>query len=116
MSDFEKLLGDLRRMASSAEHWSKRVGDPGSPVRMQYRDDAAALRRALEILEKMKAGGLEDMAAAHDAEESAQKGEPSPWRTDLKRDFIREHGLPAWNDWRDERIAAMRAAVEALLA
>ena len=48
---------------------------------------------------------LELMARAHDAEESAQRGEPSPWRNDI---------AGADPDFHDERIAAMRCAVAAL--
>lgn len=46
------------------------------------------------------------MAKAHDLEEAAQKGEPSPWREDFDRD----------PEWEAERVAAMRAAVEAMPA
>lgn len=42
------------------------------------------------------------MAKAHDREESAQKGEPSPWREDFDRD----------PDWEQERFLAMREAFD----
>ncbi len=49
---------------------------------------------------------LEVMAMAHDAEEAAQKGEPSPWRPDLGAD--QDH------EWRAERRAAMLCALQAV--
>jgi hypothetical protein len=45
------------------------------------------------------------MVEAHDAEEAAQKGEPSPWREDL--------GAVDDPAWVSERMTAMRCAVEA---
>lgn len=50
---------------------------------------------------------LELMARAHDEEEAAQKGEPSPWRADLCTG-------PDFPEFRAERLAAMRCAAEAL--
>lgn len=49
---------------------------------------------------------LEAMARAQDTEESAQKGEPSPWRDDLG-------GLDS--EWKSERRVAMQCAVQALV-
>lgn len=51
---------------------------------------------------------LERMCRAHDREDSAQRGEPSLW--DMQADeFVGD-----WAEWREERLAAMRSAVEAL--
>lgn len=52
---------------------------------------------------------LEAMARAHDQEEAAQKGEPSPWEVD---EITRDAGF---EEFRQERLAAMRCAYEALL-
>lgn len=57
----------------------------------------------------LDAEAVEAAARAHDREEAAQKGEPSPWR-DL------DYSLPGDVDWRDERIAAMRVAIAAYLS
>ena len=48
---------------------------------------------------------LELMAARHDAEQSAQMGEPSPWRDDLG-------GQDA--EWKSERRVAMMCALQAV--
>lgn len=49
---------------------------------------------------------LEAMAQAHDAEDAAQRGEPSPWREDLGADQDPE--------WRAERRTAMLCALQAV--
>jgi len=49
---------------------------------------------------------LEVMAMAHDAEEAAQMGEPSPWRPDL--------GVDQDPEWRAERRTAMLCALQAV--
>ena len=49
---------------------------------------------------------LELMAQAHDQEDAAQKGEPSPWRPDLGAD--QDH------EWRAERRDAMLCALKAV--
>lgn len=61
---------------------------------------AAALRELLK-----RSNVLEVMAAAHDAEQSAQMGEPSPWRDDI-----------GGNDpeWKSERRTAMLCALQAV--
>lgn len=53
---------------------------------------------------------LELMCRAHDAEDAAQCGEPSPWEKTL---FDPITGIE-YTDFRGDRIAAMRCAVEAL--
>lgn len=70
--------------------WFDATPKPASPGEREITDDI-----------------LEQMARAHDAEESAQRGEPSPWRDDI-----------AGNDpeFRSERIFAMREAVKVLFA
>jgi hypothetical protein len=53
---------------------------------------------------------LEAMCRAHDAEDAAQKGEPSPW--DLPVETAEDHA--ALMIFRCERLAAMRCAVDAI--
>lgn len=80
----------------------------------------AALKAAAEGRDVIGAGGPMDtiidgqvsdamirrMVEAHDTEEAAQKGEPSPWREDL--------GAVDDPAWVSERMTAMRCAVEAV--
>lgn len=80
----------------------------------------AALKAAAEGRDVIGAGGPMDtiidgqvsdamirrMVEAHDTEEAAQKGEPSPWREDL--------GAVDDPEWVSERMTAMRCAVEAV--
>jgi hypothetical protein len=55
---------------------------------------------------------LEKMCRAHDAEDSAQMGEPSIWAIFDRGDF---DGTPAhWEEYRQERFAAMREALKAV--
>lgn len=49
---------------------------------------------------------IEEMCRGHDAEDAAQKGEPSPWRPDL--------GAYQDHEWRAERRAAMLCALQAV--
>lgn len=59
-------------------------------------------------------GALDVMAQAADAEESAQKGEPDPWRSDLMEQYLSENGEAALEEWMSERRAAMLAALKAV--
>lgn len=58
------------------------------------------------MTEEEEAALIVAMCKAHDREESAQKGEPSPWREDLEKD----------PDWEQERFLAMREAFDAAKA
>lgn len=57
---------------------------------------------------------LEAMARAYDEEDSAQRGEPSPWRSDLVEQYKLQDGELGWETWRQERLACMRAALKAV--
>lgn len=59
---------------------------------------------------KLTNAEVEAMCRAHDAEDAAQKGEPSPWRDD----FVQQAGKKAQKEFRDERIASMREALKAV--
>lgn len=59
-------------------------------------------------------GVILDMVKAHDEEECAQKGEPSPWREDLVRQYITENGQKAHDEWVHDRVVAMRCALRAV--
>jgi hypothetical protein len=63
-------------------------------------ENALAIRHVLRQPEV-----LELMAQAHDAEEAACKGEPSPWREDIA-------GQDA--EWKSERRSAMLCALQAV--
>lgn len=65
------------------------------------------VRDLLERLREPPADMVEAMARAHDKEDAAQRGEPSPW--DFK-------GAEEGDDaaFRDERIASMRQALTAM--
>lgn len=55
---------------------------------------------------------LEAMCRAHDAEESAEMGEPSLWVVYDRGDFVGTG--EQWSTYRAERLACMRAALFAL--
>lgn len=55
---------------------------------------------------------LEAMCVAHDAEESAQMGEPSLWDIQKRGEFAGNED--DWAVFRTDRLAAMKSAVEAL--
>ncbi|MFZ5667984.1 MAG: hypothetical protein ACOY4K_00680 [Pseudomonadota bacterium] len=60
-------------------------------------------RRALSIIPRPDEDEIIlAMCRAHDAEEAAQIGEPSPWREDFDRDL----------DWEQRRFLAMREAYD----
>jgi hypothetical protein len=57
---------------------------------------------------------LEAVARAYDEEDSAQRGEPSPWRADLVESYKQQDGELGWETWRQERLACARAALKAI--
>lgn len=54
---------------------------------------------------------LEAMCRAHDAEDSSHMGEPSLWVVRERGDFSGSE--QDWEEWRAERLAAMRCALQA---
>ena len=58
-----------------------------------------------DLIERVSDAELEAMARAHDKEEAAQMGEPSPW--DI-------HAADLDPEWVDGRRVAMRCALTAL--
>lgn len=111
MTDLDRLLGDFRRIVQSEEVHAARHAMPGSPARNQAIADARTMRQVLSLLEVAGVNPsdetLERMARAHDQEDAAQRGEPTPWNTT----DVAEEGD---EEFRKDRLAAMRAAVEAL--
>ncbi len=59
-------------------------------------------------LKEIGSDELEIMCRAHDAEDAARKGEPSPW------DFVEQDGKVD-AEWVSERLCSMRMAVNALM-
>lgn len=96
----------------------------GSPARLGYEEKGEALRRARAALvaavgpQRFSDEQVLRIIRAHDAEDSAQRGEPSLWDLRQRGDFANE--LPdeeagvAWKTHVAERMAAMRAGLKAI--
>lgn len=50
MTERQKLLGDLRRIAEDYHFTATRVGEPGCLVRLEAADKEHALREAIRLL------------------------------------------------------------------
>lgn len=118
------MIEDLERFAPFAEQTDKgwrgtmRARDTGKWVRL---DDVALLRMQAEHLRQelaatrgklaiLEGGWTERMCRVflrgHDREEAAQMGEPDPWAMPEAN---------ADNEWQRERIACVRAGLDALI-
>jgi thioredoxin-like negative regulator of GroEL len=89
------------RLEKAAQRWS--LNGPTARVSIKLGD----LRAALTAWNTRPSVVDEDaiilaMCRAHDREEAAQMGEPSPWREDFDRD----------PDWEQNRFLAMREAFD----
>jgi hypothetical protein len=107
--DMRQVLESLQREIRMRESVYPRWVANGKLTKDKADHELQCMAAALEILWRLANPPddfLEHVARAHDQEESAQRGEPSPWTF---------KGADAGDDatFRSERLAAMREALKA---